>query len=1299
MTLGVNIIDTTTNQSLNESGKRYGVVIDDTISDIKAKIFANTVDFYKETIMYYPNLVNVSVKVNGVLQTISDNNPLLFYYPNPPTTPEIYVSSIFDEIVGDKYEEFDLEPYSMYNKFKTDDNVITDLYDKLVLRFPDMTQDDLVYIIKMRMLNFNRASEVSVIGSGEMANLTDDIKRFFNGIKQKYESDVKKYRSEAERLAEFYRLAYTFATDTYYERSVNNLPVFTYTNVNIQFVPEDYDSSVAGKFIKLDQIFNMMELTEHMPLIAFNNHSRRDPKIKVYNRLADVLPENSIKGWILNERKRLGRASYKKIRGLMAKCQLKNITTSKPQNKYVTITLNERGIFTVRVNFEEDDNQTSIPDIIQSVSHCISEFIEEISRLHGVFTKSKRLHSIDRYKDASIVSVNAVLETTRSINRSKFRKILTKHEASRIFDAKDIKDTKDMISMYYRSVSKRDADDDTERLGITVNIKDNPYKMNSTAIVIYGSTNLNQLAAIVDNIVILAEISDRFKTNIFEESDSEGEEFIVKERKQNVKRVRELGGKMSSVTCQKKRQPKIDNDTTITDPELVMDYRGNRYVCSDTGKHKYPGLAGDIPCCFEHPGKGMSSIVSANILEIKVQPSNFNVTISQTDADGTRRFTTRVIKLVTEDLEGFDLERSRYFYLDNNVNAEFPLVHIHNEELVKRINSDQTNAKGETIWLAEVPLYQLVSKPKKNTCLHTPHLHKRTLEDQNAQCKHHDKERTFGYNMKSYPCCFEKEQPVYRAPRVDRGGVVKQHIITTDKLLGHKRQGVLQPGLNRLFNEVLKREGGAFLRWGVNQNQLSFLNCIVESVSEIDSTFALKRYLLNYLNNNPDEFLRLGNGNISLKWGTLEEYTNAIMSERVIDWTDIIDLVQIALGCNILVIEIPYVESLSKTTFAYSDMRLVCNLNVHQDLTKPFLILVKKQRAFEVVVFNSSARWNSESQVIQMLEQQPVVDFLFRYNPKTPKTPEMPPDDIVTFLVDYYKNSCVKENRFPERYPYDELYNGTYVVETLRNTANSVVSQLINAFNKVNLLVTNGGLLIPIKETGVIDGVPTEMFDDFVLGDRMIDINRVTELLTELKLEPPMSLLGVTVKHTERTVDDITGVVTNFGQTLPVKRTPMTPEIRLSKSVHKYYTDVDATLAGKLGVVNPEKDWNTQIQMERDNMFSIKKRLGESLVKRLDIQNQIIEINKTPGITKFERIDKIKQLLRDYIRDVPDVDFILDNISNEITNDNVENLLLNNLITSEVFNPDEITKRPTESVWLNVDDIKKWFRRFRERQS
>jgi hypothetical protein len=1287
MTLGVNIIDKEINYSLNQNGKKYGVLLDDTISDIKTKIFANTDNFYKETVQYYPNLIKLEINEDGIDKVITDTNSLLFHYSKLPLEPVLYVKSLFAIINSDNYKEFELEPYALYLKLKQDDNMISDLYDKLVEEFVDLKPDDLNKVIKMKMFNFNKSSDMPVLSNDENNSIMEDIKEFFNTIKNKYDSESKTYKKEHERLVEFYKRVYSYKSDQYYENLDSGLPNFIYTTATFTFKSDDYDSSISGKFIKLYQIFNMLELSDDIPMIAYNDSPRRDPKIKIYNRLLDTLNENSIKSWILNEKKKIQKASYKKIRGLVVKCRLKDVITSKPQNKYITITINEMGLITVKVNFEEDDNQRSIDVIINKIKSCIDMLVELIDQLHGVFTKSKRLYTSDKMF-VKLVSVNAVLETLKTINKAKFRKMLTKFEASRIFDSKDIKD---IVSMYYKRFGKRDGDDESERLGITVNVKDNPYKLNSSTIVIYGGYNLNQLKVIVDNIMVISEMSSELKTNIFEDSDDDSEiEVVLKERKQNVKLVRELGGKMSSITCQKKRQPKIDNDTPNEDPELVMLYKGNKYICEGTGKHKYPGLSGDIPCCFEYPGKGMESIVSTNILEIKVQPSNFKVEVIE--ASG-KRFTTFVIRVTSEDIENVDLSRSRYFYLDDNPNAEFPLVHIHNDNLITQIENDETNDKQETIWLSEVPLYQLISKPKKNTCLNIPHLHKRTNDNIDEPCKHHDKENTFGYNIKSYPCCFEKQPLVYRAQKVDKGNIIKQHIITTDKLLGYKRQGILQPGLNTLLNEYLKPTSSAFLRWGVNQNHLSFLNCIVESLGDnsdlkIDSTYALKRFFVNYLTEHPQDFLKLNNGNISLKYSSLQEYIDTINGENVIHWTDIIDLVQIALGCNILIIDIPYTETLSKTTFQYEDMRLVCNLNIQQDKTKPFLIMIKKQNSFEIIVENSSARWNRQSQKIQILDKQPVVNFVFNYD----KTDS--PTSIVNLFVNYYLSSCTKENRFPEKYPYEELYSAEYIIGKLEKTEYKIWFQLVNSFNKINMLVTKLGLIVPIKETGVLDLIHTIPFDDFIIKQKAISIDRVIDLLDDFNdssdFQPKLKLLGATVDK-----NVYTGVLTNFGEVLPVKKTTVDVTISIPILENKYYSDVDDFLSNKKSIINDEIEWNKDVDNSKIKIYDVKKNLGESLVKNSDVQEKIQSINKNPRLTRLEKIKSIANILKAHVSiEVEDLDFILDNISNEVINDNVENLLLNNLITSEVFDPEQITKRNTESVWLNLNDIKKWFKKF-----
>ena len=74
---------------------------------------------------------------------------------------------------------------------------------------------------------------------------------------------------------------------------------------------------------------------------------------------------------------------------------------------------------------------------------------------------------------------------------------------------------------------------------------------------------------------------------------------------------------------------------------------------------------------------------------------------------------------------------------------------------------------------------------------------------------------------------------------------------------------------------------------------------------------------------------------------------------------------------------------------------------------------------------------------------------------------------------------------------------------------------------------------------------------------------------------------------------------------------------------------------------------------------------------------------------KFEKIKTIKNILKQLLnRETPE--FFLDIISNDILNDNNENLLLNNLITDDIYDINKIITRPTESVLLNINELKRW---------
>lgn len=1302
MTLGVNIIDKFLNKTLNERGKKYGILIDDTIDTIKDTIFANTTDFFNETLSYYPNFIKIEIEEeenSSVFKTIYTNNNLFFFYKTLPKHPEIYITSISNVISQDIYEKnnviYKLDPYDLYNKMKTDDEMINTLYENLSQDFFDLKMEDLYMMIKMKFYNFNNNLESSIISNEEADNLISDIQEFFEKVRESHA--VVKSKDESEDLTKFYKQVYSYKSKRYYE-TIDNYPTFNFMKINFMITNKTYEEGVEGRFIKLQQIFNLLELSDKIPMIVFNDSSRRDPKIKIFNKLGNDLSENAIKSWILNERKKIKKVSYKKIRGLMLKYLLQDIQTIKPQNNYATILINENGLITVKVNFDEEDNQTYIDKIIESIKESMDDIVDTLNNLPGVFTQSKTLEDMSN-SDIVISSLNVILETTKKIKKSKFEKILTRFEGSRLFESKDIKN--DMISMYYKRYGRRSADesDTYERLGITVNIQDNPYRLNSSVITIYDGYNLSQLKIIVDEIFVLSEMSAELKTNIFEESDEE-EEQIIKERTQNVKLLRQLGAKTSSTKCQKQRQPKIDNETMIDNPELVIVYGGNKYIC-DNEQYKYPGLtSGEIPCCFKKPGKGLESLISSKIMEIKVQPSNFTIDVNR----GGVLFTTYVIKVTSEYIPNIDLSKSRYFYYDNSL-TDFPLVHIHNNQLIEAIESNEKNERDESIWLAEVPLLQITTTPNKNTCLNLPNLHNRTNDDLNSPCQHHDVYKYFGYNANSYPCCFEKPQVAYKPKRKEKG-VVKQHVFTTDKLLGYKRLGVLQPGLNKLLNEYIKLNKGAFLRWGVNQNRYSFLNCIVESISDtsnfeskINSTYELKRFLINYLKQHPDIFVRLDNGNISLKYENLKDYINEIDSEAGIHWSDIIDLIQHALSCNIMVIDIPYTETLSKVKYEYHNMRLICNFNCTHDNSKPFLFLIKKQNAFEIIVSNSAAEWNSDSEKMIIDEREtPFINFSFMYDSANTK--------LVNFFLDYYNTTCIKQTRFPDKYPYDDLYDSSYVINTLAKTDDPIMYQMKNAFNKVNYLVTKRGLIIPIKEIGIDERIKVFSFYDFILKNKAIDVEKFMEYLqifNSTSIEPKMKGLGITTQN----IDQITGVLTNFGQIIPVKNTSIPNNISLPILNIKYYYDIDKYLSNILIKSNDEQNWNNMLNSFKFKIYDIKKQLGQQLSNNERAKKLIIQITRDPNSHRLQKIDSIKTILKsllneNVIEEVPSegtLDFILSHISNEIINDNIENQLLNNIIISDVYDPNEIVKKPTESVWLNLNDIKKWFKKFSEKDA
>jgi hypothetical protein len=169
-----------------------------------------------------------------------------------------------------------------------------------------------------------------------------------------------------------------------------------------------------------------------------------------------------------------------------------------------------------------------------------------------------------------------------------------------------------------------------------------------------------------------------------------------------------------------------------------------------------------------------------------------------------------------------------------------------------------------------------------------------------------------------------------------------------------------------------------------------------------------------------------------------------------------------------------------------------------------------------------------------------------------------------------------------------------------------------------------------------------------------------------------------------------TGAMTNFGQIIPVKNTPVDKAIKIPILNTKYYYDVDQYLIGTNLEENNQSIYNNQIYNQKTLIFNVKQELGKIDQSTKTTIQSIIKNTKMDKVQKTNTIHKIllDNLSKDTKGSTQDIDFITNIIANEIVNDNIEALY------SQPDSAIQTTTPSTESIWLNIHDIKKWINKF-----
>lgn len=1200
-----------------------GAIIDETPRAIKKKLFGG---IEAGTVLdLYPNMT--ALTFNG--KVLKNNVPVLFQIGE--------FQNITLKVVHVLQNIEQLDIHQLYIDM-AQTRRLDGLLDELQATFADLQLNDLEFAVKVFVLQ----SSPLVFG-----HLQDDINMFITNVQDQYMRVP-----VTDAMDEFYDVATdTDRISSYIDYDSDGIPVLSFSNVSVIFRGKSYLSGVQGKFVKLNQIFNTFQTSKDIPFVAIErndpNGDTNGPLVKVYNHLLDEVSEKEFKSWILNEKQKRNLTTYKKVRGLMLKYQYS-------KTKYITINLFENGTMSAKLELDDSDTK-SYADLIQLIKNGIDKVCDTVNEIPGAFYRSRQL---EKSKDSSILvdSLSCSATTKQLLDRRDFADILSKAFVSEnLFEQKDTL-SEETLSMFYKK-SGVDGTNNSVR-GISVTIKDNPYEKDSSVVNILGMHHFRQAQVILQQLFVLSEMyASKSKRNL-----------QVKERS-HIKALRKKGVEILSTKCQKPRQPALQGDAQPMKDSYTVTFNNISYVCPSKN-YPYPGFTNEnIVCCFKKDQRRRPAYVrniKSDDTDILVQPSNFKVRVH--DNATRKKFETFVIKVVSEYMEGFDETNSmsRFYFLSNGI-----LVPITNQALIDNIEEQEL----QNIWLDRVPLAKILSAPPKNKCHHLPDMKNTDKSDINNPCAKHPKNKFFGYNSNSYPCCFDKERDPYANRRRKPSDITKQHILISDKILDTQRLGHLPGPLNKVVNETLNKGSGTFYRMGVVQNKSSFLNALIVSsngrddptTKEFLSAYELKKEIVRYLHANETSFEKLNGGNIALKYITLSNYISTITSTvSEIHWQDICDVLERILGINVLVLDIPYTVSDATITPDHSNIRIVCNAQREHDTTKPYVVLLKRRNKFEVVVYNTD-------------------DTLAYTFPSE--------NDVVQFFIQYHSTSCVKEDSYPETFPFVQLYEGPEVQRYLAGTPHEIKGEVVNN-NKVYTLVTKKGLLIPIKERGMtelkkynISQLPQLALDVDTTADYIVQVNDV--------LQQQGARTGIGVSGSLVNDDGlVNALATNFGVSLPTRPSPQNGKHTFPILPYKYYPEAEGISQSNTDTPNRAQMYHTKRMVTKNDIFDTKKRLGNVISKSTELTTQVGNLVSSKTIPRSQKMQQLIQVFKGILGPNQN-QLLLDHIAHDTINDNIENLLLHNTIRREDIQPNEVTRKEFESVLVNLNDLQTWIRRYK----
>lgn len=1253
------------NKNIND----FVILIDESLSDVKERLF-----FYNKT--FFPNFLRITNDTNQIIE----NNKFIYDYTH--NNKIIYVT-----LLPDILEQF-LNPYRLtldmlYTAYKKEDAIIDTIVNDLKNDGYNISNYELFGAL---LILLNKTNKEDV--------LFDEFNKYMNKC---YTFVTKNFTDREAAFSKFYNECLKHNLVDYYK---TNTPLIHIKQLTLEY--KLTQKLQKNKILKLKNVFNTFKLSNLVPFIALGEHGDI-PTVKIYNNITDTVSKKEMSSWLIqNPDSHL----YKKIKGLLFKIK-RTKYINYGSSLYATLTLNENYNIVLSVDFTKHESTSDINLIIKDIQKYIKPCLNDIEKLSGIELN---------YKPPEIKSISGSCDLNKIVDTSFIQStLLNKYLSSYLFEVKTKKNEYDIqldegefqgeyededeeetvetqktskildiakktknkeISLFYKKYISSDAIPsyrirkpcnelvklDTDKMGITVQIKDNLYTQGSI-INICSANDINEIYAIIDQLLYLNNLNEKpieIKKSIKDKSRIK----YIRER------LKTVGLNIEAKSCQPTtRHPSLDDDNKIDD-NFVLKYNGLRIVCDDN-EYKYPGFISDKSvCCFKND-KREDKKYKANIEKLQendyIYPSNYVVAVS--DASGIP-YNTLLLKM--DNLETSDNE---YFFL-NNSNE---LVHIKDVDIIDNIESDLRlkEENKETVWLNKILLHNLTTP--NNNCKYNPDFNNKNERDLNRPCSQHTTHIYFGYDTNGFACCFNESLSATAKEKEQLLDLKKAYIIKKEKILFSNQLGLLLPIFDNIFNavktEIPNIKNGKFHRMGVFQNNSAFLNAISLGINNVEDSNSIKKDIVKYISDNPLIFDKLNNGDIRYKYKTIDNYINWINTNKsIMNVYDLLHLLHVTYNMNIIVFNIPIVNDKAEQKIDDKNIKIICNSNCKPINENKYIVLFKRNDKYDILAYNNDKD----------------IHYSFSYNNSA----------IFKLLNEYYNKTCISKNIYPKNYidyKFDEFINSNTLIKTLENTKYKITGQVVDNDKKVKMLLSNSNLLIPIKENVIIDNLQTVNIALISANEYMNKIEELNTILLQNKL-PQIKILGVTANKS--------GLVTNFANfIIPISDKNIPTQLKVL-NINYYPIDIITdTLElnaeqiynnNNINIQNEIADIKNKLSYIINNSKKLKKYIFNKQTKNGKLSSDYIQKSRFELIKIYnDFFTEIIKVMKDkHNESINNNSLYLSIISNEIIDDNIKNSFFNGVVTLNNLNAKEVKLQQNESLLSNYNDLKTFMKSY-----